>query len=551
MHRAGAAPRAGQAGWLGAWSSSRWAALPFLMTGTFVIVMDFFIVNVAFPSMQRSLHAGPSAVEWVVAGYGLTFASLLIASGRLGDRFGRRRLFAMGLGLFVVASTACAFAPDATVLVVARLVQGSGAAMISSNVLSIIGVIYTGFDRVRAISIYGITLGIAAASGQFIGGLLIAANPFGLGWRAIFLINVPVGLVALILSPRFIPESHASRPRPLDLVGMALVTIGLTAVVLPLIEGPQLSWPRWTWLCLSLAVPVLAAFVAYEMRVARHGRAPLVEPSVFRKRSLSAGLVTQLALWCSMASFFLVLALYLQHGRGMNPLQAGSVFTFLAGAYLIASLRAPALTRRFGRSLITIGGLCGAAGFGALLAAVDAAGTGGSVWALVPGLVTVGAGQGLTITPLITIVLSHAEPERAGQVSGILSTTQQIGNALGVAVTGAIFFSAVHDGYAKAFTSSLIELLGVTVAMIVISRFLPNSPTIAPKALRPAPGGVPTPERDPDARTCTALRGGDRAVLAAAHPCDHHRRGRCRCALRASRKALLAVDPNNFSDHST
>jgi EmrB/QacA subfamily drug resistance transporter len=467
------------------WTSSRWAALPVLLMGTFVIVMDFFIVNVAFPSMQTSLHAGPSAVEWVIAGYGLTFASLLIASGRLGDRFGRRRLFALGLGLFVVASAACAFAPDATSLVVARLVQGSAAAMISPNVLSIIGVIYTGFDRVRAISVYGITLGIAAASGQFIGGLLIAANLLGLGWRTIFLINVPIGLVALILCRRFIPESRANQPRPLDLVGMVLVTAGLTAVVLPLIEGPLLSWPRWSWLSLALAVPVLTAFVAYELRVAQKGRAPLIDPALLGKRSLSAGLVTQLALWCSMASFFLVLALYLQHGREMDPLQAGSVFTILAGAYLIASLRAPALTTRFGRSLITIGGVCMATGFVAMLAAVDAVGTGGSAWALVPGLVMVGAGQGLTITPLTTTVLSHAEPERAGAVSGILSTTQQIGTALGVAVTGAIFFTAVHDGYAKAFTSSLIELLCVTSAMIVLSRFLPDGRSIIPRALRP------------------------------------------------------------------
>jgi EmrB/QacA subfamily drug resistance transporter len=486
MTKAEATSGAEHEGPIRAFASSRWAPLPILMAGTFMIVMDFFIVNVAFPSMQTSFHAGASAIEWVVAGYGLTFASMLIICGRLGDHLGRRRLFTMGLGLFVLSSIACACAPDSTFLIVARLVQGGAAAMISPNVLSILGVVFTGADRIRAISVYGITLGMAAASGQLVGGLVIAWNVAGLGWRGIFLINVPIGLAALLLARRFIPESRADRASPLDLVGMALVTVGLTAVVLPLIEGPQLSWPRWTWLSLVLAVPVLIAFFIYERGLVHRGGAALVDPALFGQRSFSAGLATQLGLWCSMASFFLVLSLYLQHGRGLDPLQSGSVFTILAGAFLLASLRAPALTVRFGRSLVTAGGITLALGFAVLFAVVHEIGTGGSIWTLAPGLALVGAGQGLTITPLTTTVLSHAEPQRAGAVSGVLATTQQIGNSLGVAITGAIFFSAVHAGYGKAFQSSLVELVCLLGVMVAVSRLLPVRRSVQLETLRPA-----------------------------------------------------------------
>lgn len=466
--------RAEHHGRIRAFATSRWAPLPILMAGTFMIVMDFFIVNVAFPSMETSLHARASAIEWVVAGYALTFASMLIVSGRLGDHLGRRRLFATGLALFVLSSIACASAPDSAFLVVARLVQGGAAAMISPNVLSILGIVFTGADRARALGVYGIILGVAAASGQLVGGLVIAWNVAGLGWRGIFLINIPIGLGALLLARRFIPESRADRAGPLDLVGMGLVTVGLTAVVLPLIEGPELGWPWWMWFSLVLASPTLAAFHIYESRLVQRGGTALVDPTLFRQRSFSAGLATQLGLWCSMASFFLVLSLYLQHGRGLDALQSGSVFTILAGAFLIASLRAPALTMQFGRSLIAVGGLTLTIGFAVLLAVVRDIGTGGSIWALTPGLALVGAGQGLTITPLTTTVLSHTEPQRAGAVSGALATTQQVGNALGVAVTGAIFFTAAHAGYGKAFEFSLVELLCVLGLMVTVSRFLPG-----------------------------------------------------------------------------
>ena len=458
----------------------RRSPLPVLMCGVFMIVLDFFIVNVALPSIQAELHAGSSAVEWVVAGYGLTCAVLLIGAGRLGDLYGRRRMFCAGMALFVVASAACGLAPTAAVLVAARLIQGIGAALISPNVLSIIGVSYPGPARVRALTIYGLVMGLAAAGGQLIGGVLIQADVLHLGWRTVFLINVPVGVAALAFARRQVTESTGDAAQPgarrigqLDPGGLLLVTAGLTALVLPLVEGTALHWPAWTWACFGVTPVLLGAFVACELRQARRGRPVLLDLGLLRSRGLGAGLITQLAFWSGQASYFLVLALYLQSGRGLDALQAGLVFSILAAAYLVTSMRAPALTLRFGRSLIAVGALTLAAGHGLVLLAVTA---GGGIGWLVPGLLLAGAGMGLTITPLTTTVLAYARPERAGAVSGVLSTMQQVGGSLGVAVTGVIFFGALHgaSGYARGLELSLAQLAILLVVVAGLTRLLPR-----------------------------------------------------------------------------
>jgi EmrB/QacA subfamily drug resistance transporter len=459
--------------WTARMLSHQWAALAIVLTGTFMVVLDFFIVNVAMPVMQSDLHAGTGAIEWVVAGYGLTFATFLITAGRLGDQLGRRRMFSLGLALFTAASAACGLAPSPAVLVGARLAQGLAAALLSPQVLSIIGVVYTGPDRVRAISIYGIVLGLAAVGGQLIGGVLVQADIAGLGWRSCFLINVPIGLIALAIAARAVPESRVEGANRLDLVGTALITLGLVDVVLPLVEGRQHGWPTWTLLCLGAAPITLGLFVAHQRRLSRRGGAPLLDPALFRERAFSAGLVTQLVFFASMASYFLVLALYLQQGRGLDALQAGLVFTILAGAYLVASAYAPGLTPRLGRRLPAIGGLVLAAGHGLLALSVADIGVGGSIALLVPGMLLEGAGMGLVITPLTSTVLGNLEPHNAGAAAGALSTMQQVGNALGVAVTGVIFFGALDRGFGHAFEVSLIELAVLGATVTALTRLLP------------------------------------------------------------------------------
>jgi MFS family permease len=231
-----------------------WPVLAVLMTGTFMFVLDFFIVNVALPSIQQDLRAGEGAIEWIVAGYAISTAVLLVTGGRLGDQFGRRRMFATGMAVFVLTSAACALAPDPAVLVAARVVQGVGAALMAPNILSILGVVYSGPARIRAISVYGMVMGLAAVSGQLIGGVLIRTDLAGLGWRTIFWINVPLGVAALLASPRLVPESRASQRSRFDLAGVALITACLVAVVLPLVDGRQEGWPAWSWIALAAAV---------------------------------------------------------------------------------------------------------------------------------------------------------------------------------------------------------------------------------------------------------------------------------------------------------
>ena len=455
-----------------------WAPLAVILCGTFVYVLDFFIVNVALPSIQRSLAASPAAIEWVVAGYGLTSAAFLVTGGRLGDHYGRRRMFCAGLCGFTVASALCALAPDAGFLVAARLAQGVAAAIMAPNVLSILGTTYAGPARVKAISVYGMVMGIAAVAGQLVGGLLIAANPAGLGWRVIFWVNVPVGIAALALARKIVPESRATEntstgPGRLDLRGAVLFTAALVAIVLPLLDGRAHGWPAWSWACLASGPVLLAVFAAHLRATARRGGQPLLDPAIFAARAFRAGLTCQVLFWCQQAASYLLLALYLQQGRGLSPVSSGGVFSVLAAGYLATSFRAPALTMRFGRRVVAAGAVVAALGNAALVIAVLAHAGTAPVAALFPGLFLLGAGQGLCITPLTTTVLIHADASRAGSVSGALSTAQQVGNAIGVAVTGVVFYGLLGhgDGYAAAYRWSLTEM-GVLLAGVAALTFI-------------------------------------------------------------------------------
>ncbi len=465
--------------------SSRWAALPVLLAGSFMVVLDFFIVNVALPSIALDLGAGESALEWVVAGYGLTFAAFLITAGRLGDDLGHRRVYAIGLALFTAASAACGLAPSPTTLVLARIAQGVAGAVVMPQVLSIIGVTYRGPDYVRAVSAYGVALGLAAVGGQVIGGALVETDVLGLGWRSCFLINVPIGLAALALTPRLVPESRTGRRAGLDVAGALALAAGLTAILLPLIEGRQHGWPAWTWISLAVAPVILGGFLWRQLALRRRGEEPLLDLELFRERGFSAGLLTQLLLAGAQASFFVYLALYLQQGRGLGPLEAGLVFSILALAYVIASGPAPGLTERFGRSVVTAGGVSLAVGLGLLAIAVAQLGVAGSLLALVPGLLLSGAGIGLCFTPLTSTVLGGIDAEGVGAASGALSTTQQVGFSLGVAVTGVLFFGAADEDIARAFELSLIELTALAIGIVVASRLLPRRQGAEDAASRP------------------------------------------------------------------
>jgi EmrB/QacA subfamily drug resistance transporter len=455
---------------------SRWLPLPVILAGTFMVVLDFFIVNVALPSMQAHLHASNGAIEWVVAGYGLTNAVFLITGARLGDRLGRVRVFTVGLALFTLASAGCGLAGTPEVLVLSRLAQGCASALLMPNVLAIIGVLYDGGDRAKALAAYGMSMGFAAVSGQLIGGILVQANPAGLGWRSCFLINIPIGVAAVVAAPRVIRGGGVNargQAGGLDLAGTLLATLGLTAIVLPLVEGRAHGWPLWTWLSLAAAPVLLGAFALQQRRVAVRGGTPMVPPELFRSRGVTIGLVAQLLFWSGQASFFLVLSLYLQLGRGMSALHSGLVFTILAATYLVTSLKAPALTMRHGRRVLAAGAAMLAVGHLTLVLTVAGVGVRGSVLALAPGLALVGAGMGLGITPLTSLVMAAAPPEHVGATSGVLATMQNVGNAIGVAVVGVLFYGAVSHGFAGAFQLSVAALAVALAGVAGLTRLIP------------------------------------------------------------------------------
>jgi MFS family permease len=449
--------------------------LAVLLTGTFLIVLDFFVVNVALPSVQRDLHADNTALEWLVAGYGLTFGGLLLVASRLADRWGRRRVFVIGVELFVLSSLACGLAPDTTTLVVARLVQGAAAAAIAPTVLSLIGDVYAGQHRVRALGAYATVMGVAAASGQLVGGVLIHLDLAGSGWRAIFLVNVPIGLAALAAAPRLLPDTRVAGAPRVDVAEAALVVGALTALVLPLIEGQRQGWPLWTWA--SLVGAVLLADLAWlrGRALRRRGVRPLVDPDALGTRAVRAGLAGQALLFTGMAAYFLVLALYLQDGRGLGPLASGAVFTIVAAAYMVGTADAAPLVARYG-ARATIGGAAAVFGLGhlLLLGAVEHVGVGGSVLWLAPGLAIGGLGMGVALAALIGTVMGAVAPEHAGTVSGTASTVQQVGNALGVALIGIVFFGRIDEGMVEAFGASLVYLAATTAAVGTAAAFLPG-----------------------------------------------------------------------------
>jgi EmrB/QacA subfamily drug resistance transporter len=454
------------------------ALLPVVLTSAFMITLDFFIVNVAIPSLQRDLHAGAAAIQWVVAGFGLAVAAVLITASRLGDAFGRRRVFTVGLVLFTITSAACGLAPTAGLLVAGRVAQGISAGLMTPQVLAILRTSYSGQAQARAFSMFGLSLGIGAVSGQLIGGLLIRADVLGLDWRTCFLINVPVGAAAVALTPRVVPESRGPARTTLGIPGMVIASLALVAIVLPLIQGRQAGWPAWTWPCLAGGCLLLAAFAACQRRVAARGGAPLVDPALFRERAFTAGLLAQLVFWTGQASFFLVLALYLQEGRGLTALASGVVFTAIGAGYLVTSSTAHHLARRLGRQVIAVGAVLMAAGLALLAGAAATGGAGGAsgVGWLVPGLLVDGLGMGMVLAPLAVTVLARVRPQHAGPAAGVLSTVQQVGNALGVALLGIVFYGALGGGVGHAFRGCLIFLIAVELVLAALVQLLPKEP---------------------------------------------------------------------------
>lgn len=446
-----------------------------ILVGPFLGTIDFFIANLGVPVIRRELHATFSQVELIIAGYGLSYAVCLITGGRLGDIFGRRRTFLLGMAGFTLTSALCGFAPNAYVLVAWRMLQGCSAAMMFPQALSYIHVTFSGARKRLAFSLYGAMIGFGSITGQILGGLLIQANLWGLSWRPIFLINLPLGFITIVAAKALLTESKADDAPAPDPIGMLIVTLGLALFSLPFLEGREAGWPWWAWACLLASIPILALFFRFEKYEAGRGRTPLLQPRLFRDRGFVVGMAVTCIYFSGHTSMLLVLSLYLQLSLGLTPMYAGLALVPFSFGFLMGSAVSGKINGLLGRNALHLGALVLAASLIALLLEVRAA-PGHETFVFAFTCFCYGIGRGLVTAPLYNTVLSGVPAADAGAASGLASTMQQVANSIGIALIGAVVFSVMPKqpgpaDYAHGFlVSTLINLGMLAIASLLIFR---------------------------------------------------------------------------------
>ncbi len=441
-----------------------------VLLATLLPMMDSFIVNVALPTIAGDLGAGNADLELVVAGYGIAFTLLLVLGGRLGDAFGRRRVLVFGLLGFVLTSLLCALAPSAGWLVAARIAQGATAALIPPQVLGTIQATVTPARRARAMSLYAAVSGLAAILGLLLGGVLLQANLWGTSWRLLFLINLPIGLAAVVMALILVPESRSDHPVGVDLRGTALLGATVLLVLVPVNRGPVLGWPWWAIVPLLLAPVAAVVLWRTENRVSRSGRVPLLPPAVLAEPRVRGGLLMLGPFLAAWGGFLFALPLTLQHGFGLTPLSAGLAVVPMSLAFLIGSFTVPPLRARFAARVVPGGALLQGLGVAWLLAALPLGWLGDVVWTVLPGLALIGFGQALVVGAANISVLGAVPTAYAGVGGGVLVTTQQGSMAVGVAVLGTVFSVALGHGHATAFGFVLVAQLLTCIAVAYVFR---------------------------------------------------------------------------------
>ncbi|MFG1624808.1 MFS transporter [Kribbella sp. NPDC049227] len=454
-------------------------ALTTLLFGAFLPMLSFFIINVALPAIGSDLHATSGELQLVVGSYGIANATLLVVGGRLGDGFGRKRLFLIGLTGFTLLSLICAIAPTIGVLLAARVVQGAAAAAMTPQVLASITSLLTGEHRARAMAMFGVAGGAAAALGQILGGVLVEADVFGLGWRAVFLVNVPVGVLAVAAAIRLLPETKAEKAHRVDLVGAALLALALVLLLLPLTEGRPLGWPLWTWLCLAAVIPAVAVLGVHQHRSEQSGRAPLIPPTVLRLRAMRLGLLLASAFFTTFGGFMFVFALATQGEAHMSPLEGGLSLLPMAVGFLITSVYGPRLQQRYGAGLILRGWIIQAVGYAVLAAITLMAWPDVTPWTLAVPMLIAGFGSGLVMVPLIGVVVGQVPPAQAGLGSGILLTSQQTTLAFGAAIVGTAYLALAGTSWGQggALAAVALSITVISLLMTPVTHRLGSRPS--------------------------------------------------------------------------
>jgi len=472
------APKSAQAHAAGYTDKRRKLALLVIATAFVLDLMDSTIMNIALPTIQHTMHASYTALLWMASGYTLTFALLLITGGRMGDVFGYKKLFIWGLVGFMLTSLLTGTAWNPEVLVLARLLQGATAAMMVPQVLSVVQLLYKPAERVKVNGLLGGLSAIATTLGPIVAGVLMAMNIAGLGWQPIFLINLPIGLAALLLGVKYLPEGKSEHAPRVDGRGTILAMSAIGLLIFPLVQGHELGWPWWSFVMMAVSLPVLGIFAWWQRRLSQRGGSPLVIPALFKYRSFNVGLLLSLLIFGTMSGFALTFTLLLQAGYGFTPLH--TIFTGIfvtVGIMPAAAAITPKLMPKFGRWTVTLGVAVMALGAALLGLAVTQATGSLTTWQFAPLLILFGAGMGLAFTPLLPYALSQVNPQDAGSASGVANALQQIGSALGMALVGIVFFGSLlsTQSYARGFGHGSLLEIGLLALCLVLSFFLPRN----------------------------------------------------------------------------
>ena len=431
-----------------------WLAYGVALMGVFMTLLDATIVNVAVVPIQRDLHTGYDAVEWVLTGYALAFALTVIPGGRLGDRFGHKRIFLFGLAGFTIASVLCSVSTSAGELIAWRVVEGAMAGFINPAILGLAEKMFPPAQRGQAYATYGATAGLASALGPLLGGLLIAWNLNGWDWRPVFAINVPLGIICFIGVALLAPEARG-RGGSLDEIGILLVSGASLLLTYPLVEGQQHGWPKWSFVMLGLSLPAFVIFALWEARRLRRGAVPLVDIRLFRNRAFAAGVSLSMFFFAGFVGFLFVMSVHLQIGLGHSALYTGLALLPYAGGAFFGAASSDPLTRKLGRSILFIGTVLVMAGLISVIVTLHVVGDSGvSSVQLLPSMLAAGIGTGFIIAPCTGFVLATVPWQDTGSAGGVLNAALRYGQALGVAIVGVVLFGGI-GGQAAASSGSL------------------------------------------------------------------------------------------------
>jgi MFS family permease len=459
----------------------RWWVLAILVAAQFIYVVDAFIVNVALPSMATDLHATASETQGIIVCYLIAFATLVVTGGRLGDIHGTKPVFLTGLLGFTAASLWCGLTQSGGELVAARTIQGASAALMIPQVLATIHRLFTGEDRARAFGIYGSALGLGAAVGFVLGGYIVTYDFMGTGWRAIFFVNVPIGLLLAASAWRVMPQIPGRPGVTLDTTGAALLFFALLAFLGPIVIGHDLGWPLWLAGVMILGIALFGAFLRNEHRLEARNFFPLIPLILLRDAQVRTGLLAVLAFTFANIAFYLVLTLHMQLALGFTPLQSGSVALPLTLTFALVSRKSGARAQRRGPIAIIEGCIVQVLGI-ALLAAGLTSPTWSTPLHLSLLLIIVGAGQAMAMAPLYGLALSRIPASYAGAGAGVLSTVQQIGNGSGAAVIGALYLSLRSTPWVAVMASLATLALSLVATMGLLSRLQPTATVMKPRS---------------------------------------------------------------------